>query len=99
MFYGNGIFRDAQGGNPLLPDNALTQRMRQGIFGPNPNNTAPPNFMVAPSLPNDPAIMAAVLRSGLLPNIAGGAPPPPAPAAPPPKPPEFVVGPGPDWGR
>lgn len=84
MFQGNGIFRDPGSGSPVLPDNAITQRMRQGIFGPNPNNTAPPNYMVAPSLdPNDPRIMAMALRSGLLPNIAGGAPPKPAaPAAP-----------------
>lgn len=86
MFYGNGIFRDPKTGGPVLPDNAITQRMRQGIFGPMPNSTAPPNFMVAPSAPidpNDPAVMAAALRSSILPNIAGGAAAPkPAAAAP-----------------
>lgn len=77
MFAGHGVY--LEGGNPVLPANAIAERLRAGNFGPSPNDTAPPGFQLPPEIP--PQMMAAALRSNLLPNVGGGAPPAPAPAA------------------
>ena len=102
IFSGNGVF--LENGAPVIPQNAIAERLRAGNFGPFPNSTAPPGYQV-PGSPVNPAMMAAALRSGLLPNIAGNNPqaqppaaaPVMAPAAPPPNPFQ-PFGPGGDIG-
>ena len=75
-FRGNSIF--LQNGDPVMEANAIAAKLRSGNFGPYPNSTAPPNFVLPREIP--PQAMLAALRSNLLPNIAGGRPPAAAPA-------------------
>lgn len=92
-FTGNSIF--LKDGSPVIPDNAIAQRLRAGNFGPAPNNTAPPGYVLPPSI--TPQMMALALRSGILPNIGGQRPPPPSPPAAPQVPSDPVWMPDRSW--
>lgn len=70
-FAGNSIF--LSGGQPVMPANAIAEKLRAGNFGPFPNQSAPPGYVLPQVM--DPAMIAAALRSNILPNIAGAKPP------------------------
>lgn len=84
-FTGNSVF--LKDNAPVIPAGAIAEKLRSGNFGPYPNQSAPPGFVLPPEI--DPKVMAAALRSSILPNIAGNKPPeakqpgPQGPAAPP----------------
>lgn len=77
-FAGNNIF--LSGGQPVMPANAIAEKLRAGNFGPFPNQSAPPGYVLPPAM--DPGKIASALRSNILPNIAGGAPPAATPPPP-----------------
>lgn len=80
IFQGNDVF--LSGGQPVMPANAIAAKLREGNFGPFPNQSAPPGYVLPQTM--DPGKIASALRSNILPNIAGGGPPvAPQPAAPP----------------
>lgn len=76
-FNGNGIY--LQNNNPVMQAGAIAEKLKSGNFGPFPNQSAPPGFVLPPDI--SPQMLASALRSGILPNIGGGKPPAPAPAA------------------
>lgn len=77
-FAGNDVF--LSGGKPVMPNNAIAERLRAGNFGPFPNQSAPPGYVLPQTM--DPAMIASALRSNILPNIGGAKPPAAALAAP-----------------
>lgn len=58
-FTGNDIFL-SQGQN-VLPDGPVLARLLAGQFGPHPNDTAPPGFIIPPAAPSPIAEMLKVL--------------------------------------
>lgn len=77
-FTGNDIF--LSGGKPVMPANAIAEKLRAGNFGPFPNQSAPPGYVLPQTM--EPGKIASALRSNILPNIGGAKPPAAAPAAP-----------------
>lgn len=71
IFQGNDVF--LSGGQPVMPANAIAEKLRSGNFGPFPNQSAPPGFVLPPTM--DPGKIASALRSNILPNIGGARPP------------------------